>query len=105
MQHTCPQTGRAIRLSTLNVYFDGDFRCEIDAETAIDGLREGLYASVGSKRSVRALVLLKLPNDEFPGLVPKMKPTSYQERVGGEDSPIVAKVWQHGRNALQWHEV
>lgn len=96
MKNICPLTGRQIRAVSLKVYAEGEYRCEIPTTDAIEGLRMGLYEGVGSRRAVHALVLLKRPDDEFPGLLPIQKPTSYREHVGD------SYVWQHAENAKTW---
>lgn len=91
----CPQTGRKLRQS-LDVFEAGEWVCAVSAAEALSGISGGMYEPVGSKRTVTALILVKRPGHEFPGPVPKMKPTSFQETVGD------FRVWQHGRNARQW---
>lgn len=103
---TCPVSGRRLR-GRLRVFVVDEYRentllGEIDAESAVEGIAGGMYLPVGSMRSVSALILQRRTNDQFPGPLPKMRPTAYQETVGDRDSPIVARVWQHGRNAQQW---
>lgn len=93
---TCPLTGRKLRAS-LDVFHQGVLLFSLAAKEAIDGIAQGLYKPTGSKRKVCALILLKRPNDEFPGPIPRPKPTSHREHVGD------SYVWQHSRNAQLWH--
>lgn len=91
--------GRRLRPQILVYGSTGALLAEVDSSSDIvDGIIDGTYKAVGSKRSVTGVIVQESDSRELKAdRVPMPRATSYQEKVADG-----CKAWRHSPGARSW---